>query len=564
MPHDDQLFTPEEVDEQIDWLERASRAQPPTPNTRVIQGLHRLYENERSDAQSVDAVWQRLLERGAVPAPQPQRARPSGPPGRQHDSGPPPQAYAPAAPARRGLSTRILAIVAAVLLVVVIGGLVAGIILVRQHSPIVSNQPTVKPGQTSMPGQTATATPAPKPVGIYGIINGNTLVALNSADGSVRWQSAFAITGYPQFYVSSTNVYIQDLAQQVLTAINEQDGSQRWQKTNTVFLGAANGLVFVSQSHYTIIAALNESDGSQRWTFQVTHSVADGLVAPLVASADTVYIVAQDSVSTNDGNPHYFLYALNIADGAQRWLIQSQFYFEYVTLAGDTLYLFPAPNSQGDLGAFNVSDGTERWHMSVVGVTQFLPPTVVDGVVYVPMDGYIQAGGGPAFIYAYSASDGKQLWHSEQAQAGVAYSQVTVDHGVVYATDQKNIYAFNATNGQQLWRQQVGYMYIPPTPVVENGLIYVNWYGSGRVYQDVRTSALNEANGQDVWTFTWPNLTSTQEVGVAGGPGSPTVLNGVAYLYLYPFSPITALDTRNGNQLWQKNGLETIGIITDS
>ena len=75
MPHDDHLFTPDEVDEQIDWLERASHAQPPTPNTRVIQGLHRLYENEQADAHSVDAVWQRLQERGAVPASQPQRAR---------------------------------------------------------------------------------------------------------------------------------------------------------------------------------------------------------------------------------------------------------------------------------------------------------------------------------------------------------------------------------------------------------------------------------------------------------------------------------------------------------
>ena len=161
MPHDDQLFTSEEVDEQIDWLERAASAQPPTPHTttniRVIQGLHRLYENEQADAQSVDAVWQRLLERGPVPAQQPQRARPSGPPRRQRDSGPPPQAYAPAASARRGLSTRLLAIVAAALLVVVVSGLVAGIILVRQHSPLTSNPPpTAQPGQTAQSTQMTT------------------------------------------------------------------------------------------------------------------------------------------------------------------------------------------------------------------------------------------------------------------------------------------------------------------------------------------------------------------------------------------------------------------------
>ncbi len=164
MSHDEHLFTPEEVDEQIDWLERASHAQPPTSNTRVIQGLHRLYENEQADAQSVDTVWQRLQERGAVPAPQRQRARRSGPPRRQQESGPPPQAYPPVAPARRGLSTRLLTIAAAVLLVVVVSGLVAGLVLVRQHSPSISNQPTTKPGQTVQ----STQTPATQEIAYIG------------------------------------------------------------------------------------------------------------------------------------------------------------------------------------------------------------------------------------------------------------------------------------------------------------------------------------------------------------------------------------------------------------
>ncbi len=163
MPHDDHLFTPEEVDEQIDWLERASHAQPPTSNTRVIQGLHRLYETEQADAHSVDTVWQRLQERGAVPALQPQRARRSGTPRRQPDSGPPPHVYAPAALARRGLSTRLLTIAAAVLLVVVVSGLVAGLVLVRQQKPAVTNQPTVKPGQTASAAQTTTPAPSSCP-----------------------------------------------------------------------------------------------------------------------------------------------------------------------------------------------------------------------------------------------------------------------------------------------------------------------------------------------------------------------------------------------------------------
>src|SRR5262245_27859174 len=124
MPHDDQRFTPDEVDEQIDWLERAAHAQSPTPNIRVIQGLHRHYDNEQADAQSADVVRQRLLERGALPGPQPQRTRRSGQWPRPRMSEPPPLVHVAESPVRRGLAARFLAMAAAVLLVVVVGSLV--------------------------------------------------------------------------------------------------------------------------------------------------------------------------------------------------------------------------------------------------------------------------------------------------------------------------------------------------------------------------------------------------------------------------------------------------------
>lgn len=161
--HDDEL-TLEELDEQIDALARMPQALPierqQAPTSQLIQHLSHLYQQDQATAQAVDTVRQRLQERGAVPARQRQHARRAGPP-RQQESGPPPRAYAPAAPRRRGLSTRLLTIAAAVLLVVVVSGLVAGLVLVRQHGPVISNQPTAKPGQTAAPGQTAISTPTP-------------------------------------------------------------------------------------------------------------------------------------------------------------------------------------------------------------------------------------------------------------------------------------------------------------------------------------------------------------------------------------------------------------------
>ena len=65
-PHDDELRL-EELDDQIEWYARGQRAGGwPSPTTQLIQGLRKLHENEQADGQSVEEVWQRLVERGAV------------------------------------------------------------------------------------------------------------------------------------------------------------------------------------------------------------------------------------------------------------------------------------------------------------------------------------------------------------------------------------------------------------------------------------------------------------------------------------------------------------------
>lgn len=163
------FFTPEQVEEQVAWL----RQHPPAHqgsqrypgDSQLVEDLQRLYQSEKADARSLDQVWSRLESQG-VAVPGPSQTPPPAPPQRPRSSAkpqehwPPSQASTPAAPARRGLSTRFLTIAAAVLVVVVVSGLVGGLVLSQQHNPNVSNQPTAKPGQTAAPGQTPTAPPA--------------------------------------------------------------------------------------------------------------------------------------------------------------------------------------------------------------------------------------------------------------------------------------------------------------------------------------------------------------------------------------------------------------------
>jgi hypothetical protein len=134
--YDDELPL-EELDEQIEWYARARRplrGSQSSPVPQLIQDLHRLYENEQADAQSVEEVRRRLIARGAIPPPMRQRSRPAGSPRSQPGAWQPPQ-RAQRPPRRRwSLASRLAAVAAAVVLVVLIGGLTAGLVLVRPHT----------------------------------------------------------------------------------------------------------------------------------------------------------------------------------------------------------------------------------------------------------------------------------------------------------------------------------------------------------------------------------------------------------------------------------------------
>lgn len=161
-PNDDDL-TLEALDEQLDWHAQVSPTLLPgsrlSSTTQLIQGLHHLYENEQADAQSVEEVRRRLIERGALPASSRPYSRPPRARHSQPDSGLPLPRADESARRRWSLAQRVTAIAAAVVLVALVGGLLAGLVLVRQHPTVVSNQGTATPGQS--PVASPTQPPAP-------------------------------------------------------------------------------------------------------------------------------------------------------------------------------------------------------------------------------------------------------------------------------------------------------------------------------------------------------------------------------------------------------------------
>jgi outer membrane protein assembly factor BamB len=543
MPHDEHLFTPDEVDEQIDWLERASHAQPPTPTTttniRVIQGLHRLYENEQADAYSVDTVRQRLQERGAVPAALPQRARRSGPPRRQQDSGPPPQAYAPAAPARRGLSTRLLAIAAAVLLVVVVSGLVAGLVLVRQHGPVISNHPTVKPGQTVLPSPTDTSTAPPTatpvPLGqqnVYVASDNGVITALNASTGAVRWSYQSMGKLFPNFNsygegseasmaVSGGVLYIGSSAG--VEAVDARNGSMLWQYKTDGGSGApvvSNGIVYGAGAS---IFALHAKDGTVLWKQAYPSPTTN-----LVSIAEGVVFVG------GDNNPTF---AFDASNGNLLWQDTSGGLL-WGEAQGSAYYTTEAPGVACCLRAINARNGSQRWTFDQSH--EAVPYGFVGNIVY--------TSSSDNYFYALNATDGSIVWKSADVHPIFTLWAKLFATFFYTSTNDGTIVALNPRDGSQQWTSSTfvnNASWLSPG-AEEQGVLYVSYVASYQA-DGGGIAALSVNNGAMLWKT---HIDSIRLLAIEG------VTNGALYLNTDDVAPgavnnITAFSTSDGSQLWQ-------------
>lgn len=76
------------------------------------------------------------------------------------------------------------------------------------------------------------------------------------------------------------------------------------------------------------------------------------------------------------------LYALNAAEGTERWRYDIRDYSFVPTVAGDTVYV---PDSIGNIASLAAGDGSERW-MAEVGEVDAKAVAVDDDAVYVGTD----------------------------------------------------------------------------------------------------------------------------------------------------------------------------------
>ena len=197
------------------------------------------------------------------------------------------------------------------------------------------------------------------------------------------------------------------------------------------------------------------------------------------------------------------------------------------------------------------------------------PPTPVDTAVNM----YI---GGGTYLFAFNAQNGNLKWKvnlTTQVLSSPAYA-----NGYVYVATKEKLYAYDTT-GNFKWVFTMGGNIDHQSPIVNNGIVYINTSNSRDIY------AINAVNGNQIWhanpvlagnlsfgssNITYANntifinssfmyafdaLTGVQKWNryTEGSQITPTILNN--RLYSVETNTLTILDANTGNLLFSKDDL---------
>jgi outer membrane protein assembly factor BamB len=405
-----------------------------------------------------------------------------------------------------------LATAAAVLLVTtLIGGLVIGLVLVRQGTGHTPRQATV----TVPSHPTATATPSLEQHTIYAIAANDTVVALDAATGQVRWHHQSFGTfknSNASLALAGKVLYIGSYAG--VEAIHSQDGTTLWQTPtgdSQSQLLIQNGIVYVGASEN--LSALSATDGKILWSKTGTPPYRLDAISDGVVYAET-------------GGPFA---AYDAATGAILWqkTYQGPVQMEDFCCAADHVAIFTAGANGGDASGFhvyalNARDGSERWGYSK-GV-EVVPFGTANHLLYGETN--------DRHLFALDLGTGSPLWQVQNTHTVYSASTRT-EAGVFVGTDQGTAAMLSLSSGTALWTTPIpgstGYSY----PVGEaEGTAYIFDSNFANLF------ALDSADGSLKW-HTAAHIGAT----LVGGS------NGVVFLMTN--LAVSAVNASDGTSLWQ-------------
>ncbi|MBT2384655.1 PQQ-binding-like beta-propeller repeat protein, partial [Streptomyces sp. ISL-11] len=217
--------------------------------------------------------------------------------------------------------------------------------------------------------------------------------------------------------------------------------------------------------------------------------------------------VADGRIHASDGPT---LYALDAADGAERWRLATDGWVYSLRADRGTIV---TGTRGGGVQAWEAANGELLWEMGGLQTDFETPdcgPFVQDGTVYVWAD---------ARLRALEARTGAERWSypvgDTASCGGVPVRLLAAEDGVVYVAAGTRVLAIDVARGDVRWRFEAPAVFLSPPafapgPAVTGGGVYVADY-LGTVY------ALDAATGRDRWRIATEPRQSTEPVLVSAG-----------------------------------------------
>ena len=279
-----------------------------------------------------------------------------------------------------------------------------------------------------------------------------------------------------------------------LYALNAKTGEKIWSYNTTMFgIGSspvvADGIVYVGlgdQSRY--LYAFNAYNGELIWTDFIGATVT---AVPTIV--DGVIYLAADGAARSS-----CILAINAKTGVTIWDYSSQKSLGCTpAVVNGVVY---TASGDGYVHAINAANGKEIWNQTREDAEFLSSPTVVNGILYVGINGgSIYTNG----FYAFNATNGDELWKYMVSGAGnYVLSTAAVYDGTVYVGSRDgDVYAFNAVTGILFWHIMAGH-FLFSSPAVVQGIVYIG-SGDGNFY------AIKGADGTILWNYTINSLDGT-------------------------------------------------------
>jgi outer membrane protein assembly factor BamB len=247
--------------------------------------------------------------------------------------------------------------------------------------------------------RTSNFTPADDGTTVYLPLSEGMLVALNAADGQLRWKADVGGNFSASPVADDRSVYT---AGQYGSAISEQRH--------------ANGT----------LRALSKTTGVTVWMRT--------LQAPLSGSL----LVSENALFA--GGADGKVYAFAKRTGLTLWTNQyAENFSSQPAAAGRLLYI---GSEQGSLFALDQATGNVAWHYQTRGP--------IHGPIAI-LNGTVCFGSGDGYIYALRETDSKLIWRRRTGAA--VQSVVGVENGLLAASLDNFVYLLSANKGSLIWRR---------------------------------------------------------------------------------------------------------------